>query len=92
MSNAMQRFFGGPPGWVLVRLLVISLVVGLVLSALRIHPIDIVYRLQHMVFSLWNQGFEAIAAAGEWLLLGAIVVVPIWLILRILSIGRRGPH
>jgi hypothetical protein len=92
MTHALQRFFGGPPGWVLIRLLVISLIVGLVLSALNIHPLDIAYRLQDMVFSLWDRGFDAVAVAGRWLVLGAIVVIPIWLILRILNMGRRGPY
>lgn len=89
MTTALRRFFGGPPGWVLVRLAVISLIVGLVLSALGIHPMSIVERMERLIRGLWDMGFEAIAIVGRWLLWGAIVVVPVWLILRILSMGRR---
>jgi hypothetical protein len=91
MSNALRRFFGGPPGWVIVRLAVISLIVGLVLSALDIHPLYIASRLERLLRGLWEMGFDAVAAAGRWLLWGAVVVIPIWLILRILNLDRRGP-
>lgn len=91
MSSAFHRFFGGPPGWVVVRLVVISLVVGLVLSALNIHPLELVERMRGLVLGLWHMGFDAIILAGRYLIIGAMIVVPVWLILRILSMGRRGP-
>lgn len=90
MSNALQRFFGGPPGWVLLRLAVISLAVGLVLSALGIHPLDIVWNLERLVRGLWYMGFDALEAVWRYFLVGAMVVVPVWLLLRLLGGRRRG--
>jgi hypothetical protein len=48
-------------------------------------------RLERLLRGLWEMGFDAVAAAGRWLLWGAVVVIPIWLILRILNLDRRGP-
>jgi hypothetical protein len=91
MSGAFHRFFGGPPGWVVVRLVVLSLIVGLVLSALNIHPLELFDRMRGLVLGLWHMGFDALVVAGRYLVIGAMIVVPIWLILRILSVRRRGP-
>ena len=44
--DGITRFFGGSPGRVLVQLVVLSLVVGVVLSALGVSPFDIVNGLQ----------------------------------------------
>ena len=41
-NDALTRFIGGSPARVLVRLVLMSLLVGLVLSALNIHPLEIV--------------------------------------------------
>ncbi len=38
----MERFFGGSPGAVLIRLSVVSLIVGILLSALGLSPYDII--------------------------------------------------
>ncbi len=88
--NALTRFFGGPPGWVILRLAILCLVVGLVLSALNIHPLDLYYNFERLVRGLWHMGFDAIGAAGRYFVIGALVVIPIWLILRVLRMGRRG--
>lgn len=87
-GNALTRFFGGPPGWVIVRLAVISLIVGLIFSALGISPLDIVANFRRILESILNLGFGALADLGRYFLLGAVVVVPVWLILRFARIGR----
>ncbi len=91
MSHAIRRFFGGSPAWVILRLVVISVLVGLVLSALNLDPTELYYRMRALVLALWNMGFGAIEAAARYLIAGAIIVVPVWLILRILNMNRRGP-
>lgn len=89
MSNGpLTRFFGGPPGWVIVRLAVISLIVGLIFSALGISPFDIVRNFERLVRGIWNLGFEALGDLGRYFVLGAVVVVPIWLVMRLTKAGR----
>lgn len=91
MSNGpMTRFFGGPPGWVIVRLAVISLIVGLIFSALGISPLTIVSNFERLVRGIFTMGFEAIHDLGRYFVLGAVVVVPIWLVMRLTKVGRNG--
>lgn len=90
-SSAITRFFGGPPGWVIVRLILLSIVIGLIFSALGIRPYDLVETLQRAVLQIWDLGFEAIEKAMSYFVLGALVVFPVWLVLRAIKMTRRGP-
>jgi hypothetical protein len=38
---------------------------------------------------LWNMGFNALGRLGKYLVIGAMVVVPIWLVTRLLAMGRN---
>ncbi|MDI4665018.1 DUF6460 domain-containing protein [Xanthobacter autotrophicus] len=86
-NNEITRFFGGSPAWVLVRLVVLSVVVGVILAALGLDPMNILASLERLVRSLFNFSFEAVERLWRYFLLGAVVVIPLWLILRVL--GRR---
>ncbi len=86
----LKQIFGGNPLAVVIRLVLISIVVGIVLSAFGITPDNIVYRLQLFITRLYNLGFDALGSVFDYLLLGAVVVIPIWLLTRILSgLGGR---
>ncbi|POF34916.1 DUF6460 domain-containing protein [Roseibium marinum] len=87
-DTGLSRFLGGSPAQVLLRLVFLSFVVGIVLSALNLDPLDLVNMAVEFVERLWNMGFHAIGRLGGYLLIGAIVVVPIWLVIRIMSMGR----
>jgi hypothetical protein len=77
MPNAVvSRFFGGPPLAVLVRLTLLCVLVGVILHALGFDPGNIIESLRKMIEGVWSMGFDAVR------LLGAIVVIPIWLIVR----------
>lgn len=86
--NGFQRFMGGSPGQVLLRLIVISLIVGVVLSALGLSPYDIVQKAQQFVRHIWNMGFGAIEWIWQYFLLGAVIVIPVWIIIRLLNMGK----
>jgi hypothetical protein len=88
--NGLQRFMGGSPAQVLLRLIVISLIVGIVLSALGISPYDIIDKAEQFVWRIWNMGFGAIEWFWRYFLLGAVIVVPIWIVIRLLNLGRGG--
>lgn len=86
-NNELTRFFGGSPAWVLVRLVILSVVVGVILAALGLDPMNILSSLQRLVRNLFSFGFEAFESLWRYFLLGAVIVVPLWLILRLF--GRR---
>ena len=57
--------------------------IGVVLSALGLDPWNIVESVQRVFRSIWNMGFDAVRWLWSYFLLGAVLVIPIWLILRI---------
>lgn len=90
-QSKLSRFFGGAPGPVLLRLTVLSLVVGIVLSALNLHPMQLVRQFFNLLERIYLMGFDAIGWAVEYFLLGAIVVVPLWLFSRFMKMTRKDP-
>jgi hypothetical protein len=68
---------------------VISLLVGLVLSTLGVSPFDIVNGLERLLWRIYDSGFETFVWLWRYFLLGAVIVFPIWLIMRVLRIRRR---
>ena len=86
----MERFFGGNPGVVFIRLAVISLIVGIVLSALGLSPYDIINSLQRLVQRIYEMGFDAVEWVFRYFLLGAVIVFPIWLISRLFKVFGKG--
>ena len=62
-----------------LRLAVASLVVGLVLAALGWTPADLLDRMGGMLRGLWQLSSDALGWAGSYMLLGAMIVLPIWL-------------
>ena len=87
----MERFFGGNPALILVRLVILSLIVGVVLAALGFSPYEIIESIKRLVERIYNLGFEAVERAFRYFLLGAVIVFPIWLIVRLFKFaGRTG--
>jgi hypothetical protein len=82
-NSTMSRLFGGSPGMVLLRLVLLSILVGVVLSALGLDPWNIIPSLRRLVMMIWNMGFDAIEWLWRYFLLGAVIVIPIWLIVRL---------
>ncbi len=87
--SALNRFLGDSPLRVLVKLIVVSFLVGMVMSAFGWSPTDVYYGIRDFIMDLWRMGFSALGRFGAYLMLGAAVVVPAFVILRILSY-RRG--
>lgn len=88
-ESTLTRFLGGSPLAVLLRLIVVSLIVGAMLMWLDIRPIDIIYGVQRFFLRLWNMGFDAIQDVLQYVIAGAVIVVPIWLVMRLLSVRGR---
>jgi len=87
-NGAATRFLGGSPVSVLVRLVLLSILVGVILSALGFDPWNIWRSLQNLIRTLWDMGFDAFWWLWRYFLLGAVIVVPIWLIVRLAKGGK----
>jgi hypothetical protein len=87
-DNTATRIFGGSPLAVLGRLILISILVGVVLSALGVDPFDIVHSIERLISSIWNMGFDAVRWLWRYFLLGAVIVIPIWIIMRLVNAPR----
>ena len=89
MTSSLSRFLGGPPAWVVVRLVLLSIVVGVILSALGLDPFNILRSIQRLLWNVWQMGWDAVSWAWRYFLLGAAIVVPIWLVMRLLRASGR---
>lgn len=87
----LTRFLGDTPLRVAIKLLILSLLVGLGMNAIGFTPRDIWLWIGDLVRGVWNLGFDAVLNSLEYLILGAAVVVPLFLIIRLLNFrsGRR---
>ena len=88
MSDGLNRFLGDTPLRVLVKLLILSVVAGFLMSVFGLYPDDILYAVRNFVLDLWHSGFAALGRIGDYLLLGAVIVIPIFIVIRLLSFRR----
>jgi len=87
-APAMERFLGGSPLAVLMRLALLCVIVGIILHALGFDPGNIIDSIRRMVQAIWDMGFDAVRWLWRYFLLGAIVVIPIWVIVRLARVPR----
>lgn len=73
----------------LLRLFFLSLIVGLALSALNVSPESLLGAIGGTVESVFLVVVEAVEWAVPFVLIGAVVVLPIWLVLSALRFVRR---
>jgi hypothetical protein len=85
MADGLNRFLGDTPVRTIVKLVILCVVIGFVMSTFGFYPMDIVNWIRHVFFDLWRSGFAALGRVGEYLLLGAAVVIPAFIILRLLN-------
>src|SRR6185436_10529447 len=83
MADNVNRFLGGPPLAVLGKLILLSILIGVVLSALGLDPWNIYESIVSLFRRIWNMGFDTVRWLWQYFLLGAVLVIPIWLILRL---------
>lgn len=86
MTN-LTRFLGGSPGSVLAKLIFLSLLVGAFMHYLDITPIGLIQGLFDWISSVLDLSLDTVKEVGLWVVYGAVIVVPLWLLTRVL--GRR---
>ncbi|MBV8439031.1 MAG: integrase [Hyphomicrobiales bacterium] len=87
-NNVVARFVGGSPVTVLLRLIVVSFVVGFLLETLGLDPVGLFDEAVRAARHIIEFGLTDVRQVGRILLTGAMVFVPVWLVLRLLDAGR----
>ena len=87
-GNLLARFFGGPPLSVIFRLALLSILIGVILKVLGLDPFNIMRSIQDLLRGIWNMGFDAVLWLWRYFLLGAVIVIPIWLIMRLMNAAK----
>ncbi len=87
-NSQLTRFLGGSPVSVLLRLVLLSVVVGVILAALGLDPANLLGSLRRFLDTVFSLGFDTVERLWRYFLLGAVIVIPLWVILRLLRIGR----
>ncbi|MGV4793221.1 DUF6460 domain-containing protein [Rhizobium sp. F40D2] len=88
MSDQVNRFLGDPLARTLIKLVVVSLIVGFVMTVFGLTPWNIIYGFRDFILEIWHRGFSALGRVGDYLLLGATIVIPLFVILRLFSYRR----
>jgi ABC-type arginine/histidine transport system permease subunit len=74
-----------------VKLLIASLIVGLVMAFLDVTPLGLIRNLGENFEKMFSAAVSAASWAITYIVMGAVIVVPIWLIFRVLGAkSRRG--
>ena len=87
-DSYVTRFFGGPPLSVIFRLVLLSILIGVILEVLGLDPWNVIDSLRSLLLRIWDMGFDAVRWLWRYLLLGAAVVVPIWLVVRVMRVAK----
>lgn len=67
-----------------IKLIILSLIVGLLLNWFDVSPQDLLGKIFGNIDSILQWSVGAFGSAASYILLGAVVVVPIWAILFVL--------
>jgi hypothetical protein len=86
--SSPNSFLGDTPFRVFLKLLVVSFLVGLVMNAFGWWPVDVLYWIRDSLQGIWDMGFAAVERIASYVLLGAAIVVPIFLIMRLARYRR----
>lgn len=87
--SALERIIGDRPMAVVVRLLVVSLVVGFVMSMLGLNAQSLLEMTVRLFRDVLHDSAGVFRSLAFYVLTGAAIVVPIWLVLRLTSASRR---
>ena len=85
----MEKIFGGAVVPTLFKLAILSFVVGLVFAIFGIDPVDLWKEFGSTIERAWTLVFDAIDWAWKYAVIGAIVVLPVWIFYRIMMAVTR---
>lgn len=85
----MEKIFGGAVVPTLFKLAILSFVVGLVFAIFGIDPVDLWKEFGSTIERAWTLVFDAIIWGWKYAVLGAIVVLPVWILYRLFLVVSR---
>ena len=89
-SKLRQRLpFLRKPGRTLFRLLLASFAVGVALSVFDIRPEELLREFDDYAHTIFTTTVDAVRWAIPYILLGAVIVAPVWLARTLLKVVRR---
>ncbi|MVA95676.1 hypothetical protein GN330_00220 [Nitratireductor sp. CAU 1489] len=88
MAGRVTRILGDSPVRLVLKLVVVSFLVGIIMDAFGWSALAVWIEVRDVVLDVWHMGFSALGRFADHILLGAAVVVPAFIILRLLSVRR----
>jgi len=79
----MDKIFGGAIVPTLFKLAFLSFIVGLVFAMFGINPMDLWREFGATIERAWTLVFDAVTWGFQYAVVGAIVVLPIWIVYRV---------
>ncbi|KKB76888.1 hypothetical protein VW35_16365 [Devosia soli] len=83
--SGLERLLGDRPGSLVIKLVLISLLVGFVMSVFGFDAADLVRGAADALRDALRDGGAVFRQLGGYIATGAAIVLPIWLILRLLK-------
>ncbi|MBL4802131.1 MAG: hypothetical protein JKY45_09565 [Emcibacter sp.] len=74
---------------VIWKLVIVSLLVGLALDFFDISPADLIHDIPETVGRIYDTVIGVFEWGGKYVLLGAIIVVPIWILMNLTTIKDK---
>lgn len=81
--SPLERFFGGHPVNVILKLVFLSLLVGFVMSVFGLDVQGVIRGAVAVLRETLRDGAGLFRSIGGYILTGAAFVVPIWLVIRL---------
>lgn len=84
--QVMNNLFGGSPPAVILKIAIASVCVGLLLAITGMDPLMVWEDAFSTIGEVWGYALDWFVWAGKYLVMGAIIVVPIWIAVRLFDI------
>ncbi|MGD1934707.1 MAG: DUF6460 domain-containing protein [Candidatus Phaeomarinobacter sp.] len=82
----MNNIFGGSPPAVILKIAIASVCVGLLLAITGMDPMMVWDDAVASIGNVWGWALDWFAWAGKYLIMGAIIDVPIWIVVRLFDV------
>lgn len=86
----MEKFFGGSPAAVIIKLAIASIIIGVILSFFGYNPWNLYGAFVRLGRWISSFGLDTLETLLRYLVLGAIIVIPLWLLSRLFSFFGGG--
>jgi len=73
----------------ILKLVLASFLVGMTLNFFDISPADLIHDIPQTVAKIYDAAIRIIKWSGKYILLGAIIVVPVWGLMNVTRLKDR---